>query len=249
TEKAGAAEENDDDWDPFDKAEAMSEAGMDWSQIGAEKPGATESPGPEQDSAEPEPEPAEVSQERVKTRVGEDEPAWVETDSPEKDVAPKPVMGEPTEVEPRKDVGPLLGSKRGSEGDYDRLLADLDDLETGARELSDEHVDKATDVAEARSRLLLAVEGGKSVEVLKTPFVIGRTRSCDLQIISERVSRTHAVIEADGPLGFKIVDKNSSNGLWIGRERIKEHALQDGDVFRVGDRRITAKIQVSTEAD
>ncbi|MEM6731679.1 MAG: hypothetical protein AAF658_08990, partial [Myxococcota bacterium] len=97
----------------------------------------------------------EIASERASTKpvVAEPEPAWVDTESPETALAPEPVLGDPTEVERQRNVGPLLGSQRASEGDYDQLFADLEDLETGARIPFDDDEEESagqTDIVESR---------------------------------------------------------------------------------------------------
>lgn len=98
--------------------------------------------------------------------------------------------------------------------------------------------------AGSRVRLTLTISGEEPIEVEDTPFVIGRIEGCDLRISSDLVSRRHAVIERDGAVDYRIVDRNSSNGVWLGGERVSERVLRDGDVVRIGDRELLAKITV-----
>ncbi|MEM6531060.1 MAG: FHA domain-containing protein [Myxococcota bacterium] len=184
----------------------------------------------------------------------EEAPAWKETTSPEGiDTAPKPVVAsapvpapvlpEPTSVDESESAGAAR--------DFDQLLADLEDLESDVGTLAEanrtntEALGGSTEVVESEAYLSLTVEGDRTVEVEKTPFVIGRTSSCDLQLRSERVSRQHAIIEKVGALGFRIVDKGSSNGVWFGAERVSERMIRDGDILRIGDRRVRATIRIS----
>ncbi|MEO1174235.1 MAG: FHA domain-containing protein, partial [Myxococcota bacterium] len=178
-------------------------------------------------------------------------PAWQETASPEdvdlaspKPVAPEvpvPVPPEPTAVEE---------SEGEPDKDFDQLLADLEDLESDVGTMADPTrsstaLGGSTEVVESSATLSLTIEGDRTVEVEKTPFVIGRTSACDLQLRSERVSRQHAIIEKVGTLGFRIVDQGSSNGVWFGSERVTERMIRDGDILRIGDRRVRATIRVS----
>lgn len=98
--------------------------------------------------------------------------------------------------------------------------------------------------AGSRVRLTLTISGEEPIEVEDTPFVIGRIEGCDLRISSDLVSRRHAVIERDGAVDYRIVDRDSSNGVWLGGERVSERVLRDGDVVRIGDQELLAKITV-----
>ncbi|HOU53742.1 MAG TPA: FHA domain-containing protein [Myxococcota bacterium] len=68
--------------------------------------------------------------------------------------------------------------------------------------------------------------------------VAGRSRQCDLILPSESVSRRHARFSVHGGR-LMLEDLGSSNGIWIGEERVQEpRFLQDGEVLRIGEFRI-----------
>ena len=54
-----------------------------------------------------------------------------------------------------------------------------------------------------------------------------------LQLADEEVSRMHAVIQCDGR-AFEVQDLGSTNGTWVGAERIQAASLEPGAEFRVG---------------
>jgi NHLM bacteriocin system ABC transporter ATP-binding protein len=62
---------------------------------------------------------------------------------------------------------------------------------------------------------------------------IGRDPSCTIALNDTSVSRRHARIErlADG---LRIVDLQSSNGIWIGTSRLPEITLHAGEKFQIG---------------
>ncbi|MFZ5787678.1 MAG: FHA domain-containing protein, partial [Acidobacteriota bacterium] len=62
---------------------------------------------------------------------------------------------------------------------------------------------------------------------------LGRGDDCDVVLASFTVSRRHAEIRRT-PKGYWLVDVGSSNGVWIGEQRVREVALQDGLEFRLG---------------
>jgi pSer/pThr/pTyr-binding forkhead associated (FHA) protein len=69
---------------------------------------------------------------------------------------------------------------------------------------------------------------------------IGRDESCDIYIESTNVSRRHAEVIQKGN-AFLLDDLGSTNGTWMHGERIEQHILQDGDVFRIGPAQIIFK--------
>lgn len=68
-------------------------------------------------------------------------------------------------------------------------------------------------------------------------MIIGRTTDNDLQIPSKFVSRHHAQVITDENRSV-IEDLNSTNGMFIGARRVKQHELVDGDVIRIGEHRL-----------
>jgi DNA-binding NtrC family response regulator len=67
-----------------------------------------------------------------------------------------------------------------------------------------------------------------------SPTTIGRESDNTLSVPEAAVSRYHARIEERGG-GWWICDNGSTNGTLINGERVKEAALQDHDVVRIGD--------------
>ena len=86
--------------------------------------------------------------------------------------------------------------------------------------------------------LYLEREGAAPVKVDVERFIIGRGPQCDLIIDSPRVSREHLAITRSG-LRFVATDLNSSNGTWLGEERIAERELETGDVLHLGNEPVT----------
>ena len=64
-------------------------------------------------------------------------------------------------------------------------------------------------------------------------IIIGRSPDNEIYIQSKFVSRHHAQLTSD-QYGCAIEDLNSTNGVFIGDERIKKHRLKDGDVVSLG---------------
>ena len=63
---------------------------------------------------------------------------------------------------------------------------------------------------------------------------IGRSSSCTIQLLDEKVSRVHAILDADGD-GYLLRDQGSSNGTGLNGELMLEPArLEPGDELAVG---------------
>ncbi len=67
--------------------------------------------------------------------------------------------------------------------------------------------------------------------------IIGRTTDNDVQIRSKFISRHHAQIVSDHTQSV-VEDLNSTNGVFIRSERIKHHALADGDIIQLGEHKL-----------
>ncbi|MEW6232666.1 MAG: FHA domain-containing protein, partial [Chloroflexota bacterium] len=83
---------------------------------------------------------------------------------------------------------------------------------------------------------------GKTWEVplAQDALTIGRQSDRDIFLDDQKVSRCHACIERRGE-AFVIHDLGSTNGTWLGDQRVEEYPLQDGDTIRIGDARLLFK--------
>jgi len=92
--------------------------------------------------------------------------------------------------------------------------------------------------------LIVQFQGGFSrrVEVEKSPTVLGRGTSCDVQIVDDKVSRRHCQLsELEGQ--WHLEDLDSRNQTWIGLEAIEQTLLADGDQFRIGQTQIVFRTE------
>lgn len=62
----------------------------------------------------------------------------------------------------------------------------------------------------------------------------GRNDDCTVPLKDRSVSRVHARIEPHAA-GYRLVDNESANGVWIGETRVAELVLGDGVRFRIGE--------------
>ena len=78
--------------------------------------------------------------------------------------------------------------------------------------------------------------------------IIGRTGDNDLQIRSKFISRHHAQIITT-PISCVVEDLNSTNGIFVGTQRVKYHELGEGDVIHLGEHKLVYRDLRSTEFD
>jgi ATP-binding cassette subfamily C protein len=64
---------------------------------------------------------------------------------------------------------------------------------------------------------------------------LGRGEECDIVLADTSSSRRHARIEVAGPSQFRLVDTNSSNGVWMEDRRVADEQIGAGQRFRIGD--------------
>src|SRR5215470_7962320 len=93
-------------------------------------------------------------------------------------------------------------------------------------------------------RLALIGAGGFPAFTLRRRMTrIGRNSENDVVLNSERVSRYHAEISCQDDV-FLIVDKESRNGVWVNRRRVKNSTeIKSGDVIRIGRQDFTFMVR------
>lgn len=92
------------------------------------------------------------------------------------------------------------------------------------------------------ARLVIrSIDGRRVTEDLVYPcgqerLVLGRGRSADVRIPHRTVSEAHALLESTAD-GYRLTDQGSTNGTWVGDQRLVAHRskrLDDGDLVRLG---------------
>ncbi len=66
--------------------------------------------------------------------------------------------------------------------------------------------------------------------------MLGRVSACDVHVVDGEVSREHAMIVREGGV-VTLVDLDSTNGTFVGGERIRNHQLRSGDLFTIAGSR------------
>jgi len=77
-------------------------------------------------------------------------------------------------------------------------------------------------------------EAGTRVTVKKTPFVMGRSRDCELPLEDKRASGKHARILRQGDR-YLIEDLGSTNGTLLDRRPVQRAPLAPGSVIQIGN--------------
>ncbi len=92
--------------------------------------------------------------------------------------------------------------------------------------------------------LTLVLAGREPEKMQGDVMTIGRGKTCDLVIDSNRVSREHARITREGN-DFLFEDLNSSNGTFFGpnKEKVTRRKLKDNDELTLGTEKIRFQIR------
>lgn len=88
-----------------------------------------------------------------------------------------------------------------------------------------------------KSKAVLRVVSGPQGELIlpitKNKMSIGRSQYSDIFLNDWSVSRDHAYIVYENS-EYKIIDRDSYNGIWINNKNISVAKLNDGDIMQIG---------------
>jgi FHA domain len=95
-----------------------------------------------------------------------------------------------------------------------------------------------------KAGLTLFVAGRDPYRMTGESFTIGRGKTCDFVIESNRVSREHCRIAKEAS-DYVLEDLNSSNGTFFGpnKEKVTRRKIKDGDEFTLGTEKIRFQIR------
>jgi pSer/pThr/pTyr-binding forkhead associated (FHA) protein len=82
------------------------------------------------------------------------------------------------------------------------------------------------------------------LEDLERRYLAGRVETCDLQLLSDEISREHAAFVRRWD-GVVVKDLGSKNGILVNEAPVVEQRLHDGDLVRIGP----ALLRISDPAD
>lgn len=95
------------------------------------------------------------------------------------------------------------------------------------------------------ARLIYTGEDGSEQTLLLGPdrpvVVVGRQPECDLRTRNNTVSRVHARFLWEAGV-VRVVDNRSANGVWVGKERVAEAELEDGEKVFLGAMQVTVRL-------
>ncbi len=84
---------------------------------------------------------------------------------------------------------------------------------------------------------LLHIEGKtilRPISLSERRYSLGRGKDNDLQFEASKMSRTHALLLKDDE-GYRIIDQQSTNHVFVNGEQISQHALKSGDRIQLAD--------------
>jgi predicted component of type VI protein secretion system len=76
---------------------------------------------------------------------------------------------------------------------------------------------------------------------------IGRSRSADLRLATDTISRVHAILERTPDGGLRVRDAGSRNGIYLNDDRVDVAVLAATDVIRIG--KYTLRCVVRNQGD
>ncbi len=75
---------------------------------------------------------------------------------------------------------------------------------------------------------------GKDFRVLKEKLTIGKSENSDLTILSDFVSRNHAILSYENRK-FVLSDLDSTNHTYVNEKKVTRRILKDNDLIKFGD--------------
>ena len=97
-------------------------------------------------------------------------------------------------------------------------------------------IDVAATATSGRTRArLIVLAGGNVGEMYEIghELVLGRSRSADVRLHGDGISRKHARVHVDG-VEVIFEDLGSTNGCYVNGERVTQHVLLEGDKIQIG---------------
>lgn len=91
-------------------------------------------------------------------------------------------------------------------------------------------------IAERKPAWLIRQDGSdKRFPITTATCRIGRSRENDMTIADNSVSRRHAEIRRTFDGQYVLYDRESTNGVYVNDQKVRQHRLSEGDVIEIGD--------------
>ncbi|MDZ4762962.1 MAG: FhaA domain-containing protein [Chloroflexota bacterium] len=94
----------------------------------------------------------------------------------------------------------------------------------------------------------LVINGEETIMLTDAILNVGRSRDNQLMLDDPRISRHHTQFRQRGGV-FWVFDTNSSSGTYVNNVAVREHALQPGDVVRIGGTQLVYLEDESSDPD
>ncbi|HWY87499.1 MAG TPA: serine/threonine-protein kinase, partial [Gemmataceae bacterium] len=85
--------------------------------------------------------------------------------------------------------------------------------------------------------VLAGPDEGRSFVLGSDPLLLGRSRATESHLLDPHISRVHCQIQFEGDQ-FLLTDFDSAGGTFVNGKRTSRHALQPGDLIRIGNTRL-----------
>src|ERR1700730_6987175 len=85
--------------------------------------------------------------------------------------------------------------------------------------------------------VLAGPDEGRAFLLGSDPLLLGRSRATESHLLDPHVSRVHCQVQAEGD-EFVLSDFDSAGGTFVNGKRMSRHALQPGDIIRIGNTRL-----------
>src|SRR6202048_824155 len=98
------------------------------------------------------------------------------------------------------------------------------------------HAFRSVESAKMKGAIAWLDTGDQRLPLAGKTLSLGRAKQNNVVFTSDKVSRRHALVHAQGAAEFSLVDLGSSNGTHLnGRRVIQPVPLQNGDVIQIGE--------------
>src|SRR6202045_3540403 len=112
------------------------------------------------------------------------------------------------------------------------------------------HAFRSVESAKMKGAIAWLDTGDQRLPLAGKTLSLGRAKGNNVVFTSDKVSRRHAMVHAQGGAEFSLVDLGSSNGTHLnGRRVVQPVSLQSGDVIQIGEQSLTFRVEETLISD